>query len=403
MRLRHVWVIPLLLFTTVNSAWAYFDIVGLYHQKVKDFEAVYFLTEDKTWGRDRRIFEFFGNGDKILAPMDDDGNTVGSDLWNLSGGLLFNIRPNKGKVQLTFFNLYSGNETETSASSGPDATEWLHGARLTMGDYAEVTLGGYWKTESMLTAGADGKTKDASGFLELTCPAIWLKSSYVIGLSEKLGRFDLRWEPDEFTFFDHISVGPVYYGYDKEKWMFAADVVRLGFPKFRFFTFQSRWTTDGPIMMKTGLDLRIQFQEDFNLTRRGHFGTSIGLQAFYTRGNPAKSTVFDVRQSGPAGMGGLGGYDLPDKMLTGYQLKFILQAPAKWILAILQGMAAAYSGDRRMMEQFGRSLQNIAREPRDIMFGRLEFEYTYNSPDTFLYPVDVIDRHRLFMSVGFVY
>ena len=64
--------IALLPLCAVNAESS-FDIVGVYHSKVKQFEAVYFMSEDESWHRDRRILEVFGEFDRLGAY---DANSV---------------------------------------------------------------------------------------------------------------------------------------------------------------------------------------------------------------------------------------------------------------------------------------------------------------------------------------
>lgn len=403
MHKRVLWVVPLLVLVTTNSALAYFDIVGLYHKKVKSFEEVYFLKEDKTWHRDRRIFEIFGSYDII----GDDGTQIvpweaqPGDFVNTQTGLLFNVRPNKGPIQMSFFNIVSNSSMDMDSTLGQKFStfEALHGGRLTMGEVLEVSLGGYWRADE-----TTDKEKEASGFLELNLPFIWFKSSYLVGMdfSSSGGRQDWRWEPDEFSFVDYFTVGLVRYDFDLTKSMLMADVIRLGFPKFRFVTFQSRFNLSDMELAwaRVGLDMLFQFEEDFNLTRKGHFGTSIGLQAFYSVTNPTSTSLFKEERYSSFMTPNT---PLANEMLKGYQLKFIVQAPAKWIITFLMGVAAIMSGDRRMIDNFSKQLQRTLENPKDVFFGRMEIEYTYNDPETFLYPLNTQDKHRIFFNLGFIY
>lgn len=391
------WAAQLLVLATVvysPPALAYFDIVSLYQQKVKSFEAVYFLKEDKEWKRDRRIFEFFFSGDRILQE-ESGGEVEKRGYTNLSGGLLINARPGKGgDIQVSLFNLWSGNQM---GIDDMEIWEALNGGRITYGEIAELSLGSYWRSSKAAwdpgdSLGDEGLARrKASGFMELNSPMLFLKSSYVFGLGEKSGldRWDLRFDYDHLTWVDSLTLGVVQYNFAEKRTLGGLDVTRLGFPKFRFLSGQLRISRDGLAWGEAGLDLLLQSGEDFNLTRRGHFSTSLGFKAMYSYVSPDGASI--IGRPGEQGQHGV-------------KLKLTAQVPAKWVMLILVTIGAGMSGRPEDHQAAMRMAENVAREPRDILFCRVEFEYSYNAPETFLFPVpDIVDRHRLFLSLGFMY
>lgn len=374
-----------------GTALAYFDIVSLYQQKVKSFEAVYFLEEDGEWKRDRRVFEFFFSGDRILEE-EEDGEVSKRGYTNLSGGLLFNVRPGKGgDIQVSFFNLWSGNQMGVDDM---EIWEGLHGGRITFGKLAEMSLGSYWRSSSANVNWNEESSsggRKASGFLELNSPYLFLKSSYVFGLGSQdgLDRWDCRFDYDHFSWVDSLTAGIVKYNFGEKRTLAGLDVTRLGFPSFRFLSGQLRVSGDGLAWGEVGLDMMFHSGEDFNLTRRGHFATSLGLQAMYSYVSPDGASII--------------GRPEEDEQ-HGVKAKLIAQVPAKWVLLALATFGAGMSGRYEDRQAAMRMAESVAREPRDILFCRLEFEYTYNAPETFLFPVpDIVDRHRLFVSLGFMY
>jgi len=396
---RHLSSVPLvaLLFAFAllggsRPARAYFDIVSLYQQKVKQFEAVYYLEKDREWHRDRRVFELFTSFDHILSKSQDDESELPS-YTNLSGGLIVNVRPgDSGQVQLSIFSLWSGNQM---FSEGLRIWEGLHGGRLTLGDYSEASLGAYWVSQDEADSASDwdasGPTQRASWFLELNSPRFWLKSSCVLPqkTDESVERWDLRFDYDQFPWVESLTAGYVQYNFGEKRGMVLLDVLRLGVPSFRFFSADTRISSSGIAWVRGGLDMLFQFEEDFNLTRRGHFATSLGLQARYSYTSPDGAAI--VGRSSDDGV-------------HGAQVKFTAQIPAKWLLTALVIFGAAYTGSYEDQQRAAAMLTNTIEEPRDILFCRIEFEYTYNSPESFMFPVpDIVDRHRLFVTLGFTY
>jgi len=425
---------------TARRAAASFDIVGVYQSKVKQFEAVYFLEKDENWHRDRRVFELFGEGDYLsYTPASQPGEDHALSIWSGSGGLLLNVRPAPmSRVQLSLFTLYNSARKPLPTSylvaggregNGGVLTELLHGARLTVGDLAEVSLGAYWLDSSTnaYTSGtptptptpgvptgaaptstslSPSATARGSFFAELNLPSLYAKSSYVIGKNlssqaDSLQRFDLRFPIDTLSFVENIEVGVVRYNFVEPKWMMALDIQRLGVPSFKFASASLRYSrTDGELAwFKGGLDVMLQSDDDFNLTRRGHFGTSFGVQAFYTRVSPSGMNLFGAATS-PAGT------------VTGYELTATMQIPAKWFMTALMvvGAAAAQTSNDLddstkdfMAQQAAQALANTIEEPRDILFTRLNITYSKNAPETFAILTTPEDRGRLFVSVSFIY
>jgi hypothetical protein len=374
-----------------SPARAYFDIVSLYQQKVKAFEAVYYLESDQKWQRDRRVFEVFYAGDRFLS-AEQDGQVVKEGYTNQSAGMLVNVRPGDGDLQLGLFNLWSSNRLDSSSSGTWEA---LHGGRVTFGELVELSLGSYWRSGQPGPRAQAASTRDlgrrASGFLELNSPILFLKSSYVVGLDTSRGveRWDLRFDYDQFRWVDSLALGLVQYHYSDQHTALALDVTRLGWPRFRFLSASLRMSDAGFAWAQGGLDLILLSREDFNLTRRGHFATSLGLQAIYSYVSPDGASL--IGRPGDEGQ-------------HGFKARVTAQVPAKWVMVALATLGAGMTGKPEDQQLAAELAAEVAREPRDIMFCRLEFEYTYNSPETFLFPApDIVDRHRMFFSLGLVY
>ena len=187
-------LLVLLLVWSGSEAAASFDIVGVYHERVKRFEAVYYLEEDTQWHRDRRIFELFGNTDSVSTQGDEDTDsiTLGAASW----GMLLNVRPeDSSDAQLSFFSL----QHRARFQFDEQLFEALHGA-MTVSDYAELSLGSYWKEFQGEMSG--------STFLELNSPRFFLKSSYVFGIPQGLERAKTAFSNS----FDGTSASPTISG-----------------------------------------------------------------------------------------------------------------------------------------------------------------------------------------------
>ncbi|MBI5511786.1 MAG: hypothetical protein HY903_23775 [Deltaproteobacteria bacterium] len=414
-----------------GPARASFDVVGVYHEKVKQFEAVYFLQKDAEWHRDRRIFELFGEGDWLrydnpaLAPFDtaDDKGTTAT-IFSGSAGMLINVRPdNKSKVQLSLFNIFSNTTKPLPATAFDGATarpegsggavqEALHGARLTLGDVAEASLGAYWLTNTLETwqAGVkagESRASQGSFFFELNSPFLFSKSSYVVGKDlsgrdNEVKRFDLRLAYDQLLFVENLEAGFIRYNFtDQPNWMAAASITRIGAPQFKFLSAEVRYSlTDHELgWFRGGLDILLQADDDFNLTRRGHFGTSFGAKAFYTRATTSTFQIFNTVTPHA-------------ETVTGYELTAYCQIPAKWFwtAVMLFGAAAAQSSDsftdaqkQQMMDTATQMLADTIEEPRDIMFTRITFTMSKNAPETYAILGEPEDRTRYFASLSFIY
>lgn len=362
-----------------SPAWAHFDVVSLYQEKVKGFDVIYYLTKDETWHRDRRIVDFFGQWDQF------------GDYMNVSGGLLFNVKPENGDVQLSFFNMFSGNQLLQDEFRNWEA---LHGARLTISDWVELSAGAHWRqvAESPQVPGIDPATRgkfDAAAFFELNIPIIYVLSSYVVSF-ERLQRLDLRFDYNTNPYFDSVSAGLIRYSYDETKWVVRATLSRLGHPKFRFFTLDVRCAFDGFMDLKTGFDYVLMLDNDFNATRRGHFGTSFGFRAMYNFMDTSNLAIFGKHLSGD--------------LKHGFTGEIYAQVPAKWVLTALTVASAAYSGKAEDIERATEMLADTIEHPEDIFFSRVGFQYSYNDPDSFGLPVpEVEDLHRFFVTLSFIY
>ena len=363
-----------------SAALAHFDVVSLYQEKVKGFEAVYFLEKDEAWHRDRRIFEAYGQWDKF------------GDYNNMSGGLLFNIRPDRAsQIQLSLFSMFSGNQL---AQTELRNWEMLHGARLTIANWVELSAGGHWRqiADAPEIPGIDPERRgkmEASGFFELNVPIAYVRSSYVVGL-DSVRRMDVRAEFNECSVFDSVGAGVIRYNYNDVRWMGHVYVERLGHPKFRFFTTDVRFGFWGFSDLRTGFDYILGLDEDFNSTRRGHFGTSFTFRAFYNYMDTANLNIFGSPASG--------------RRLHGFTGEFAAQVPAKWVLTAISIAAAAYSGKDEDIDNASKMLENTIEHPEDEFFSRVSFTYSYNDPDSFALPVpNQEDEHRFFVTLSFIY
>jgi hypothetical protein len=380
----------LLLLLFPDVAGASFDVVGVYQSKVKSFEAVYFIEQDEQWRRDRRVVEMFGEGDWLT--FGEEGEIAAGSV-----GLLVNVRPDdRSQVQLSLFNIYNDGPLGSSDSRLREA---LHGARLTAGEWVEASLGGYWLISENSAQG--------SLFLELNAPFLFSKSSYVIGkdlsgAESQLKRFDLRFSYDQLMFVDDIDAGLVRYNLGGEpNWMLAAKVTRIGHPQFKFASMDVRYslTTSELAWFRGGLDLLYQAEQDYNLTRRGHFGTSFGLRVFYTHASASGFQIFDLRPT-------------TDETVSGWEVTALFQIPAKWFWTVLAmvGAGAAQSSDlytdqqkQQMMEDASRMMAATIEEPRDVWFARITFTVSQNAPETYALLGAPEERMRYFFSLSFIY
>lgn len=375
---------PVLLVAAVLSLWpvaarAHFDIVSVYQDRIKGFETVYYLTKDETWHRDRRVVDFFGQWDLFGHYM------------NVTGGLLLNIRPENSAIQLSLFNIFSGNQLTQDEFRNWEA---VHGARLTLSNWVELSLGAHWRqvAESPQVAGIDPSRRgriEAATFLELNVPVAYLLSSYVVAL-DAVRRLDFRFDYDTNKYFDSVGVGIARYSFEDTKWMIRASLTRLGHPEFRFFTTDVRFTFEGFAQFKTGFDYVLVLDEDFNATRRGHFGTSFTFRAFYNLMDTSRLAFF--------------GKPLSGNLKHGFTAEFAAQVPAKWVLTAIALSAAAYSYKEEDIQRATEMLANTIEHPEDIVFSKVSFIYSYNDPDSFGLPVpSVEDQHRYFVTLSFMY
>lgn len=393
------------------EAAASFDIVGVYHERVKRFEAVYYLEQDTRWHRDRRIFELFGNTDDVSTTGDETYEPV--SLGAASWGMLLNVRPEAASdAQLSFFSL----QHRARFQFDDQLFEALHGARLTISDYGEISVGSYWKEFQGEMSG--------STFLEINSPRLFIKSSYVIG--EELGleesgesllallRWDLRFPYDQWPYADLLEVGLTRYNFNGSPNL----VSHLGIE--RLHAKEASWlglhaaldyslTHSRLVQASIGVDLLIQPEADFNLTRRGHFGTSYGLRAVYRTGDPGALRVFSNAVAAPAF-----GPEEPGGHVTGHDITAHLQVPAKWVwtaivvtASAVASVQAAREGDsagaRRHSETGRRVLRATLDEPRDILFCRLGFTYSHNDISSYDLIPELVPRERFLAQLSFVY
>lgn len=388
-----------------RAAEAQFDLVGLYQDKVKGFEAIYYLEEDETWARDRRVFEAFGT----LNMLDRDEDTgLGEALFHWNAGLLVNVKPRRGRVQLTMFSM--ANQLRFLVH---DVTEMLHGGRVTIGELLELSLGGYWLLENTRQSFGNG---GGSVFLEVNLPFLSAKSSYVLGqaldgddetLQDPLLRFDLRWSYSKLRWLDDVEVKAVRYNVSGDDNVIGMlSFTRLGLPGFRFLSGRVGWSFSESRLatVEGGLDVLAQFSEDFNASRRGHFGTSIGLELFGTYASPLGYRRFRPRTSLLGSESGV----------PGFKAQASFQIPMKWLLTAIavvgSGLSAAYERQRgneqkaREHEQTGaRILKSTVQEPEDELFTRLTAAYTYNDPTVLEMFPGFESQHRLFFTLGIMY
>ena len=395
--MKVVLAILLLSLVTPNVASAAFDVVGVYQDKVKQFEAVYFLEDDESWHRDRRVWEFFGQFDRLEIGSNDPPST----LTNNSQGFLFNIRPEKtSQAQLSFFNILS---TATVGSSGQERKEALHGARLTLGEWAELSMGAYWlETNGMM---------DGSFFMEVNSPAFFGKSSYVIGKDtsgqgNSLKRFDLRFAYDQYPHADYLEAGLLRYRPAEEShWLSIIRAERVGIHQYRFLSGEVGYSlTEGTLAWaKGGLDVMFQSDDDFNLTRRGHFGTGIGFHYLVTRVTPS---VMKLWQASPFGE--------PAEHIDGAEFGVDVQVPFKWFLTTLAVVgAAAVEANPNATEAQRENAREAAtdvlastiEEPRDETFIRFSLLFSINSPDSYsrIPRASEEERTRLYFTLSLIY
>ena len=395
--LKVVLAILLLSLLTPNLASAAFDVVGVYQDKVKQFEAVYFLEDDESWHRDRRVWEIFGQYDRLEIGSYDPPST----LTNTAQGLLFNIRPYKNsQAQLSFFNILS---TATVGSTGRERKEALHGARLTLGEWAELSMGAYWLESNGLM--------DGSFFMELNSPSFFGKSSYVIGKDttgegNSLKRFDLRFAYDQYPHADYLEAGLLRYNPSGEThWLSVAKAERLGIHQYRFLSAEIGYShTEGALAWaKGGLDVMFQSGDDFNLTRRGHFGTGIGFHFIATRVTPAAMKIWQATPT-----------NAPPQDIDGAEFGLNVQVPFKWFLttvAVVGAAAVEANPDATEAQRMNAReaatdvLASTIREPRDETFIRLSLLLSINSPESYILIPDSSgeERTRLYFTLSLIY
>lgn len=403
-------LVPVLLLSGAQ-ALASFDIVGIYHERVKRFEAVYYLQEDTRWHRDRRIFELFGNTDTVSSSGDEvqEPITLGAASW----GMLLNVRPSGASdAQLSFFSL----QHRARFQYDDVLFEALHGARLTVSDAVELSVGSYWKDFRGAMSG--------STFLELNSPRFFLKSSYVIG--ESLGaepgeggllellRWDLRFPYDQWRYADLLEIGLTRYNFSGEPNLVSRlGVERLHAPGANWLGLTAKvdysMTESKLVQAAVGLDLLIQPDADFNLTRRGHFGTSYGLRGVWRTGDPRALRVFSDPVTLAPSLS-----DESTEPITGHDITAHLQVPAKWVwtavIVTASALAAAQAerdGDmaaaRRHSETGQRVLRATLKEPRDILFCRIGFTYSHNDISSYDILPQMVPRDRFLAHMSLVY
>lgn len=384
---------------------AQFDLVHLYQDKVKGFEAIYYLEKDDRWARDRRIFEAFGTTNFLDR---DEETGLGDAMLHWNAGLLVNIKPSDSNVQYTFFSM--ANQMRFLVH---DVTEMLHGGRITAAEMLEVTVGGYWLLENARESFSNGR---ASMFLEVNLPFLGTRSSYVLGQNlrandeverDPLLRFDLRWNYDRLSWLDDVEVKMLRYNLsDEDNLLGSIAFTRLGAPAFRFLSGEALWSFSENRLAAVmgGLDFLFQFSRDFNSSRRGHFGTSIGLQFLGTYASPLGYRRFRPRVS-------LLGSDAG---VPGFKAQAVFQIPAKWLWTALlvftsaAGAAMAeMQGDQRAKEDLIRGgaaiLQSTIERPKDELFTRFTVAYAYNDPTVLEMFPGQASQHRLLVTLGVMY
>lgn len=381
-------------------ASAQFDLVEAYQERVKGFEAIYYLEEADRWARDRRVFEAFGTGHWLRR--DPDNEYFGEALLHWNAGLLVNIDPaERGALQLTLFSL-----TNQLRFRVHDVTEMLHGARVTFGELLEVSLGGYWLLENTRQTFGNGQ---ASVFAEVNLPFMFLKSSYVFGAQldrddDALLRFDIRLVYDELRFVDDVELDVTRYNLsDAENVLVSAGFTRLGTHDFRFLSGKAVWSvSEGRLgLLEGGLDLLLQLDDDFNATRRGHFGTSFGLEAIATYASPLAYRRYRPRVS-------LLDAETP---LLGYRAVLSMQVPFKWVLTFLAAVGGATAAGleddpyrrQQLIDDTSAMVQDTVEHPEDELFARLNFTYAYNDPGVLEMFPGFSDQHRFYLSMGVMY
>ncbi|MCK5689878.1 hypothetical protein KAI87_11445, partial [Myxococcota bacterium] len=251
-----------------------------------------------------------------------------------------------------------------------------------------------------------------SFFMELNSPEFFGKSSYVIGKDtsgggNQLKRFDLRFTYDQFPHADYMEAGVIRYAQTGDPhWIAVAKVERAGYNQYRFLSGDVGYSlSSGELAWaKGGVDVMLQSGDDFNLTRRGHFGTGFGFHLLFTQVTPE---ALEFWQAGPV----IGG---PDK-ITGMELGLNAQIPFKWFMTALSiaGAAAVEADPNATKAQKARAMkvatdmiESTAREPRDEVFVRLGMIMSINSPDSYvLYPSTLgeEDRNRFYLTLSLIY
>ncbi len=383
-----------------TPAFAQFDLVGLYQHRVKGFEAVYYLEADERWARDRRVFELFGTLN--VLQRDPEEERFGEALFHVNAGLLLNLRPKDGPVQLTLFSM--ANQLRFRVN---DITEMLHGARVTVEDLLEVTLGGYWLLENTRQSFGTGQ---ASVYFELGFPFLHARSSYVIGprldrgAEDALLRFDTRFSYEQLRFVDDIGFELTRFDLsDAENLLATVGFVRLGTDAFRFLTADASWSlSEGRLAhARAGLDLLAQLDEDFNATRRGHFGTNFRLEAYATFASPLAYRRFRPRIA----------FANASEGRAGFTVEGSAQIPAKWffttLLVVASAGAASLEPNERTRQRYLDTAVQVTADtiehPEDELFVRLTMTYAYNDPAVLEMFPEYSDQHRIYFTMGIMY
>jgi hypothetical protein len=239
-------------------------------------------------------------------------------------------------------------------------------------------------------------------FSEFNIPRFYTKTSQVVrktvGRGPVFERFDFRFEYDEFSFVDLLGLALVNYDFDESRSsqrIVEFSMERLGHPAFRFLSADAAYSmTDGEwAWLRGGLDFNIQFDGDFNASRRGHLGTSFGMHALVHQATPTAIRVYG-NPGAPAFGRGL-------DVAGGWDIGMRFQIPLKWFLtgimllstAAVSGYAEAYgTSSPEEIERLRQSAIDLTmltvERPEDILFFRLDASWQRN-------PIDAYDIVRL--------
>ncbi len=361
----------MVLFFVISLCWVSLfpgDVVELYLNKVKGFESVYYLEEDDEWYRDRRIFELFGRYEGGTDQLENENK--------YAGGILANYRFETMKTQLGLFTIFSGERA-------------LLGTKWSYRDYIDFSIGTLVEGRAEL-------------FFEINSPRFFSRTNYLFDfITNRFKRVDFRFYFDTSRYFDELSIGPIFHPGEEERWEGRLDLLRFGIGRWRLLSFMMRASENGNSSIRTGLDWIYQSKEDFNLTRRGHFGTSFGIKLLYLFSNLEGMKEGEEFSEGSKGS------------RQGFYGNLHFQVPAKWFLTLVTGAGAAYASmktdNHELVKVWGEGiLKPTLREPRDILFVRFSMDYRINDPETVskekrreLFMND--DVHALTLSIGIVY